>query len=262
MYSVGSTPTAICAIVCMTEEGKENDYGYPDYEASKKLWESVGCTVRGIPNPTEEELKRNLSEIKKDINDKHDYFIFEFIGHGGKKDKEYLRLKDEEEITVAEIRDIFSNKNLPALCGKPKLFFIQACRGRNKEQLYRAATDAASVAGTSATTYSDMFTLYASISDHVSWFSSTSGSSRFISALCEVVRRDFKYHDIKKMATTVSAEVAKGNTDKYAQSIQEVSTLIKEFHFVSPSEANTCFCMCMGRLFICMRKDKLADVNK
>ncbi|KAL1481716.1 hypothetical protein MTO96_050388, partial [Rhipicephalus appendiculatus] len=45
-------------------------------------------------------------------------------------DKDTILGVDGEELNLVEdVYEQFNNENCPALQGKPKLFFIQACRG-------------------------------------------------------------------------------------------------------------------------------------
>lgn len=68
-------------------------------------------------------------------------FIFHFAGHGSIKtskdnkneDREFIHSCEGEPFNIARIADYFSDRKCEGLCGKPKIFFIDACRNDENE---------------------------------------------------------------------------------------------------------------------------------
>ena len=87
-----------------------------------------------------EELRRKAKLDHKG----YDMFACFILSHGGSGG--IIAGVDEEVITEQEIRNMFHGAECPSLRDKPKLFFIQACRGANQDDgappiqgLYRVA---------------------------------------------------------------------------------------------------------------------------
>ena len=70
----------------------------------------------------------NLSALKGRIQTDHPSIVLVFMSHGV---REGILGVDRSVVTTEEIKDIFSGRNCPALIGKPKIMFFQACRGGN-----------------------------------------------------------------------------------------------------------------------------------
>lgn len=86
---------------------------------------------------TKEDMQRVLEQAQQTDHSDCDCFLFMISchgaqGHSGRKNDEVdygLLFADEEVMYVREIIRMFDDDNCPSLKGKPKLFFIQACRG-------------------------------------------------------------------------------------------------------------------------------------
>ena len=74
--------------------------------------------------------------MQKDIQGVDSVWVV-LMGHGTQlKEKEYLITAKGNVFPVEEkLREIFSNKNNPALHGKPKIFIPSMCRGSKLELL-------------------------------------------------------------------------------------------------------------------------------
>ncbi|XP_072180995.1 uncharacterized protein [Diadema setosum] len=86
-------------------------------------------------NLTGQEILGALAEVKRATRKIHTSVVLVFMSHGI---QEGIYGSDGVVITVEEIKEMFSGKNCPALIGKPKIFFFQACRGN---KLTKSATD-------------------------------------------------------------------------------------------------------------------------
>ena len=93
--------------------------------------------VLTVPNPTVDQLQKVLRDVarREDYPRSFRRFVFIFAGHGCRD----LRGEDALIVTDGRVRittDIISpleNKHAPALATLPKLFFIDACRGTQKD---------------------------------------------------------------------------------------------------------------------------------
>ncbi|XP_071499093.1 uncharacterized protein [Diadema antillarum] len=99
------------------------------------VFNEIGYTPVVKQNLTGQEIIGALAEVKRAIRKIHTSVVLVFMSHGV---QEGIYGSDGVVITVEEIKEMFSGKNCPALIGKPKIFFFQACRGN---KLTKSATD-------------------------------------------------------------------------------------------------------------------------
>ena len=71
-------------------------------------------------------LDESVSRINLEGPICHPSVVLVLMSHGEKRG---IYGTDSEVVTVQEIKSKFSGRQCPALIGKPKMFFIQACRG-------------------------------------------------------------------------------------------------------------------------------------
>ncbi|XP_071507790.1 caspase-3-like [Diadema antillarum] len=142
----------------------------------------------------EEEITKELHSLKDEIKNFHTSVVVVLMSHGT---DEGISGTDNEAVQMKEIKEVFSGRNCPQLNGKPKIFFIQACRGGKLTQL---ATDSAvepvsqrvqmdysphlQADGRGYPENADMFICYATSEGYVSLRHPFNGSW-FIQALCE-----------------------------------------------------------------------------
>ena len=93
------------------------------------LWQQLGFVVEKHENLTARQILLVVKDIAAKINKNRESscFVCCIMTHGtmGK-----IYGSDSNYIDIKYIIDLFKEVNCPALGGKPKLFFINACRGR------------------------------------------------------------------------------------------------------------------------------------
>ena len=85
-----------------------------------------------------QDIKLKLSALKDRIKTDHPSIVLVFMSHGV---REGILGVDRTVVTIEDIKDIFSGRNCPALIGKPKIMFFQACRGGNVKIVLLSYTD-------------------------------------------------------------------------------------------------------------------------
>ena len=99
-----------------------------DLENLVDLWRQLGFVVEKHKNLKAHNIWTVVTDIKNKINEKRDSscFVCCIMTHGamGK-----IYGSDSQQVDIRNITDLFKEGECPALAGKPKLFFIQACRG-------------------------------------------------------------------------------------------------------------------------------------
>ena len=74
-----------------------------------------------------EVVNRMVERINREGPDVHSSVVVILMSHG---DLHGIYGTDEHIVRLTEIQDKFTGRNCPALVDKPKIFFVQACRGR------------------------------------------------------------------------------------------------------------------------------------
>ena len=130
------------------EDGTERKGTDKDVDNIRKTFEWLQFKVVTIKDCTAAKMLEELTEITKVYkadHDKYDMFACFILSHGDSGGK--IEGIDEEFITEQQIRNIFHGAACGSLRDKPKLFFIQACRGANQDEVANQDGGAASVPG-------------------------------------------------------------------------------------------------------------------
>ncbi|XP_077511090.1 caspase-14-like isoform X3 [Amblyomma americanum] len=164
----------------------------------------------GLPIASEEKWKERNKEMKDlltwaaklDTLQNVDCMVVGLMSHG--EEGIIHDINCDDVLLYEEVFQLFNNENCPALQGKPKLFFVQACRG-GEMSCGTSAVDNA-VANTAetcpksnnsrdgpssfpgpgrATSWSDMYIMYATIPHYVAFQNELTGSW-LMSAVLEV----------------------------------------------------------------------------
>lgn len=158
--------------------------------------------------------------------------------HGTRNDKVYAK---DLQFCTQDLLTPFIGENCKNLIGKPKLFFIQACRGDRVDA--GTQIDSFNDSQSASEIYvipknADVLVMYSTSEDHVS-FREVDQGSWFIQALCEEVAENPE-EDLLSILTGVNSKVAFGRQasipdnnvmDGAKQMPQIISTLTKKMFF-------------------------------
>ncbi|XP_046568752.1 caspase-3-like [Haliotis rubra] len=182
-------------------------------------WEELGFDVRMYINQTKKQMQEVMTQASKDDHSDSDCFVCVILSHG-EEDKIY---GTDGPVEVTRLLDPFKGHRCPTLTGKPKLFFIQACRGKATD-FGADVTDAVNMVGgdedddgddtEEPVTYripteADFLIAYSVVSGYYSWRDNIQGSV-FIQALCEVLKEHGARLDLMTLMTRVNKMVAYG----------------------------------------------------
>ncbi|KAJ8309754.1 hypothetical protein KUTeg_011619 [Tegillarca granosa] len=133
-------------IICNAKFWKNSRYSYrfgatKDLKNMKKLFTRLGFSVKEYSNLTAGEIEDNLKKIAEleKKKPKADCFVCVISSHGEQTvesepggyvtyHKHTVVGVDGESVETANLISLFEDKNCASLKGKPKFFFIQACR--------------------------------------------------------------------------------------------------------------------------------------
>lgn len=196
-------------------------------------------------------LKVLRQESLSDHSD-HDCLVVVLMSHGGVYDNndEFFWTYDHK-VKTSELWKNFTPEKCPTLAGKPKMFFLQACRGDNvdkgvrlqRPKAMRVQTDSLPVEKDYAIPlHADILIMWASYIGAYAFKSANNGinGSVFLHYLSKVLREAGEHEDLSSMLLRVTREVAicyesyvPGNfaLDKNKQIPYTVSTLMRKVFF-------------------------------
>ena len=224
-----------------------------DEENVERLFQGLGYEVKSVYNHTKKGIVNGLQGIVDEIKcskTAQDSVVVFLMSHG---EDDFIYCSDGEKLAVDTVRELFSNDNCAKLAGKPKLIFIQACRGKLRDRGRICAdggptetTDEPLIENEQAPEVkgkmhfdapkpiipsgADMLVAFSSVSGYASFRNTTEGS-RFVRKLVEIFRKNACGQDVLSMMTMVNNEVSKMGDFGNKQVPQPSTTLRKKVYF-------------------------------
>jgi caspase 7 len=194
-------------------------------------------------NLTASNMEKKLKEASQMNHKDSDCFVCVILSHG---EKGVIWGTDERSVATEDLYEPFKGDNCPTLAGKPKIFFIQACRGNEVDNGVLVADDEKDKQEEDeqeadidvfCTSGSDFLMAYSVVLGFFSW--TTSGGSPFIQAVCDVIKKNWRKMDLLTMMTRVHKKVAydfesklkNKDMNKKKQMPCMTSTLTKDVYF-------------------------------
>ena len=183
---------------------KDRNGAEEDEKRVQSILKKMGYRTQLKEDPTAEAMKNMLTAIQKNKSEEYikrgdDSFICCIMSHGGKdeKGKEYIAGSDGGKFYLQE--EAYNKLNAgecSALHGKPKIFFVQACRGNESENMVETPTDSIKPC---LVTHSDFLFCFATVPHGVAY--RPKKGSIFFTILCENLD---KYYEKMDVTTIVS----------------------------------------------------------
>lgn len=187
---------------------KDREGSDKDMESIKDFCKSACITIHKAPEDlTATEIEDVSSKVSRKEFHGYDAFLCFILSHG---EKGVICGVDGVNVEVEKIVSGFREN--PTLVGKPKLFFIQACRGEKSDSGHRAETD--SVGDTEETKKiflpenSDILIAHSTYAGYESYRFSDTGSL-FIMTLIEQLKQHAHDRHLMDILTLVNSEVSK-----------------------------------------------------
>ena len=182
-------------------------------------------------------LASSDKRASEDCSVSHDSFVCCFLSHGN---KDNIIGADSKSIKMDHIeRMIGSSKKLQS---KPKLFFVQACRGLHAGAEVRIQPDDDQENRHLVTNRSDMYFSYATVPGNKSYRDTCKGSW-FVTELCKTLCKFASSCTLDEMQHKVNSAVP-GNAEykvpagaEYAQQPAYAGTMTKYVHFFDGASA-------------------------
>ena len=212
----------------------ERKGSFKDVKDLIKTWSDLGCkdNVTVISDVTETEMMTALKHFRRRLASKlPDFMVLVILSHGKrdiKTGREYIMDINWKGVALGSIKNMFiDGTKCKSMVGKPKLFFIQACRG-TRHQNQRLISDLCSCHEDSFETDGEddenkSIEINGIRYPHKSWFlifhSTIKGfvsnrdpvqGSIFIQELCKEFRKKWFLFDVSRIAASVNKKVMEG----------------------------------------------------
>ena len=187
-------------------------------------------------------MKDELSKIaSQEVKEDHDSFVCCILSHGNERGIEGIGGHDDV-ISVPELTEIINCKNCPKLFEKPKIFFIQACRGDNTPEpvvldnstICTGDTQVADGRRRALPPEADFLVSFSTSQDNVACRGLNTGS-QYIIKLCETIDKYSSKLNLYELLLVVHRKIAglefKVNDKIYHQMPELRSTLQGKFKF-------------------------------
>ncbi|XP_029297917.1 caspase-3-like [Cottoperca gobio] len=169
-----------------------------------KTFSEMGFKVHFSNDQTVKEMRQLLSNASKEDHSKNASFVCVLLSHG---DEGVIYGTDGCE-KLDELTKYFKGDRCKSLVGKPKLFFIQACRGSDLDDGSCLESDSVDEQTPERIPVeADFLYAYSTAPGYYSW-RNTSNGSWFMQALCEMLQRFSGELELMQIMTRVNRKVA------------------------------------------------------
>ncbi|XP_013857242.1 caspase-9 [Austrofundulus limnaeus] len=243
-YKMDASPCGHCLIINNVEfepDSKLNNRNGSNVDCEKleRRFKALNFIVEVKTNLKQRQIKQALSTLSKIDHSQYDCCVVAMLSHGAEVNHNRFPGAvygvDGQFIKVQQITNYLNGQNCPSLQGKPKLFFLQACGGGEKDIGFEVSPDEAqpSVRGfddqtdaiptssssdslsasdevdarASLPTPSDILVSYSTFPGFVSWRDPQAGSW-YIETLDSILDEFSATKDLAEMLTMVNLEVS------------------------------------------------------
>ena len=211
-YDMSKFPHGIALIINNESfEGKQKRIGTAvDQRHLTHAFRYLGYNVEVHKEVDSERMMAIMSEMGKRIHDQYDSFVCCILSHGTAG---HVFGTDDKKVSLDALTQKIDAQRCPSLRNKPKLFFLQACRGELQEMTVAVGSDGDIRATPDEIPQTaDFFFGHATPLGHVAWRDFNHGSW-YISELCRTLCEMSTYASLNDIMTQVCSRVASG--EKY-----------------------------------------------
>ncbi|XP_069467952.1 caspase-3-like [Ambystoma mexicanum] len=181
-----------------------------DGEELYKCFTQMGFEVLEKENQTVQGIKSFLNKVAKDDHSDAACFVCVLLSHGD----DYSVYGTDGTMTIDELTAPFQGDKCQSLIGKPKLFFIQACRGTKLDSGVAADSKIVNYSAENDSdpqytipVQADFLLAYSTVPGYYAWRNAKDGSC-FIQSLCRMLKSYRFKLEIMHILTRVNQEVA------------------------------------------------------
>ncbi|XP_028263182.1 caspase-3a [Parambassis ranga] len=169
-----------------------------------KVFTKLGYKVKVYNDQTVDQMKQVLTAVSKEDHSCSASFICVLLSHGD----EGVFFGTDGSVDLKLLTSLFRGDRCRSLVGKPKLFFIQACRGTELDAGIETGIETDSGDDTTRIPVeADFLYAFSTAPGYYSWRNTQTGSW-FMQSLCEMISKYGKELDILHIMTRVNHKVA------------------------------------------------------
>ncbi|CAG5928657.1 unnamed protein product [Menidia menidia] len=172
-----------------------------DAANAMKVFSKLGYKVKVYNDQTVDQMKQVLIAASKDDHSHSASFVCILLSHGD----EGVFFGTDGFVELKYLTSLFRGDRCKTLVGKPKLFFIQACRGTELDG--GIESDNPDDGTTKIPVEADFLYAFSTAPGYYSWRNTMSGSW-FMQSLCEAISKYGKELEILHIMTRVNHKVA------------------------------------------------------
>ncbi|KAG6800595.1 caspase-3 [Apis mellifera caucasica] len=218
-------------------ESQRNGTNY-DEKAINETFSTLGFEVKIYKDLKFNKIIEVITSLQNENHDDCDCICFFILTHGKIGDNVSAY---DISYPVQMIWQPFNSDNCISLAGKPKLFFIQACRGVTSDSGIQGRSGIDSDEMTYVLPMTADFLYAYSTMEGCYSFRDTNKGSWYIQTLCKVINEHWKNYDmlkmltitLRKVATEYSSQHDEMDKDKKKQMPTFTSTLTRDLYFNS-----------------------------
>ena len=193
-----------------------------DVSRVKTLFAALDFSVRTEQDLSKQQLLMELDDVACQDHSAYDCFVLWLMSHGRSRGEVFC--SDGETIPIQTLNDMFSE--CKTLSGKPKLFFIQACRGIEEDVGVKASPDSdisslnqanrsyeSTKVDSLIPTRSDFLYAFSTVDEYVSYRNEDEGS-HYVRCFVKAFREHVAHDHILDILTIVNHEVSKIDTQR------------------------------------------------
>ena len=196
-----------------------------DVRQVEELFIALGFEVQRRQNLPRKKVLNELADVARQNHSAYDCFVLWLMSHGRSGE---VFCYDGNTVPIQTLHDMFSE--CETLSGKPKLFFIQACRGIEEDVGVKVSLDCVISSPNQANrsyestkvdpviqlripTHSDFLYAFSTVDEYVSYRNSEEGS-HYVRCFVEAFRKHVAHEHILDILTVVNHEVSKIDTQR------------------------------------------------
>ncbi|XP_066506047.1 caspase-3b [Hoplias malabaricus] len=166
-----------------------------------KTFQKLGFKTTLKNDQTVAQMEAILTSASKEDHSQSAMFVCVMLSHGD----DGVIFGTDASMELKDLTKLFQGNKCPSLAGKPKLFFIQACRGAELDP--GIETDSGGGDKYKIPIEADFLYAYSTAPGYYSWRNTVNGSW-FISSLCEMLDKYSTELEIMQIMTRVNRKVA------------------------------------------------------
>ncbi|XP_035039702.1 caspase-3a [Hippoglossus stenolepis] len=172
-----------------------------DAANAMKAFAKLGYKAKVYNDQTVEQLKQVLLAVSKEDHSSSASLVCVLLSHGD----EGVFFGTDGSVELKYLTSLFRGDRVKSLVGKPKLFFIQACRGTDLDG--GIETDSVDDGVIKIPVEADFLYAFSTAPGYYSWRNTTTGSW-FMQSLCEMISKYGKELELQHIMTRVNHKVA------------------------------------------------------